>query len=90
MACLLLDTTNSNSGGDIGVSGPSYLPTIILITSFDRYYSHGWSSPRYYCSSQGLGKAVMEFSEDKCPVLTWQAAVLERAELVLDIVLERS
>lgn len=33
-------------------------------------------------------KAVIEFSEDKCPVLTRQAAILERAELLLEIVLE--
>lgn len=39
-------------------------------------------------SSQGLGKAVIEFNEDKCPVLTRQAAILERAELVLEKVLE--
>lgn len=88
MGCLLLDTTNANSGVHIGVSGPSYLPAIK--TSFDRHYSRGWSSPRCCCSSQGLGKTVIEFNGDKCPVLTRQAAVLERAELELDMVLERT
>lgn len=50
--------------------------------------AHGWFFPCYYCYSHGLGKAVVEFNEDNCPVLTRQAAILERAELVLERVLE--
>lgn len=50
--------------------------------------ARGWFFPCYCCYSHSLGKAVVEFNEDNCPVLTRQAAILERAELVLERVLE--
>lgn len=43
--------------------------------------------PWCYCSNQGLGKALIEINADKCLVLTRRAAVLQRTERVLNIVL---
>lgn len=49
--------------------------------------NHWLSFPWCYCSSQGLGKGLIEINGDRYLVLTRQAAVLERTERVLNIVL---